>query len=141
MINILLISVTTLWLMVHLSVRHRFVALDRQLPDVYRTVIAAPTDEGQRPQLIALAIDLLRKDHVSVPLDDLTAGERRMALFAFAVEKLPGWMVTYKALRLRPSERGLVAQLQQIKTSRPQKPERHFGAIHRQQQLRAVGKS
>ncbi len=140
MINVLLIGVATIWFLVHLSVRHRFAALDRQLPDVYRKVIAAPTEDGQSPQLIPLAIDLLRKEHVSVPLDDLTPAEKRMALFAFAVEKLPTWMVGYGALRLRASERVLVNQLKQIKTSQPQKRQKHFGAIHRQQQLRSVGK-
>lgn len=140
-ISAFLTSMVALWLFVHLSVKRRFNALDDKLPKAYQAAFAVPTNDGQSPQLIALAIDLIRKEHVALPFDDLQASEKRIARFALAVETLPGWMVRYAMIRLRPAQRTLVHQLQQIKTSRPQKQQRHFGAIQKQLQLRALGKS
>ena len=140
MISTLLTCVAAVWLFVHLSVKRRFRSLDDGLSEAYHAAFAAPTDDPQGPQLIALAIDLMRKKHVTVLLQDLAPNERRIAVYALAVEKLPAWMVRYAMIQLRPSEKALVNQLRHIKTSQPQKRQRHFGAIRRQQQLRALGK-
>lgn len=136
-INVLLTSVAAVWLLVHQIVKRRFRDLGIQLPTTYQSAIAVPPEEGELPQLIALSIDLSRKQHCAVPFDTLNAAEKRLALHAFAVEKLPGWMSQYASLRLRPAERAVIRQLRQVKTSRPVKKQVHFGAVQRIQQLRS----
>jgi hypothetical protein len=132
-----LISVAAVWLIVHQIIKIRLRDLKIKLPATYQCAIASPADDGQAPQLIALAIDLMRKAHCAVPFDDLTDAEKRVALHAYGIEALPAWMTRYAILRLRPSERALIRQLQQVHTSRPQIKPLHFGAIKQQQQLRS----
>ncbi len=140
-INIALIGVAALWLFVHMSVKHRFRELQTKLPSVYQTAIAVPPNDDALPQLIALSIDLVRKEHCAVPFDALSKQEKRIALHAHAVEELPAWMIGYAILRLSAADRALVQQLRQVKTSRPTKTKMHFGAIRQQQQLRSTSKS
>lgn len=140
-VNIVLIGAAALWLFVHLSVKHRFRELQTKLPGVYQTAIAVPPQEGAAPQLIALSVDLLRKQHCAVPLDALSINEKRVVLHAYAVEELPAWMTGYAVLRLPTTDRAIVQQLRQVATSRPTKPKMHFGAIRQQQQLRLTSKN
>lgn len=127
-----------LWLMAHLTVRHRFSRLLASLPDAYESAIAVPPDEGERPQLIALCIDLMRKEHCAAPFETLSAHERKMALHAYAIETLPAWVNHCAALALSPANRRLIAQLRQVNSSRPDKPPVYFGAVRQQQRLRST---
>jgi hypothetical protein len=89
---------------------------------------------------MALCIDLIRKENCAVPFDDLTAHEKKIVLHAHAIEALPNMMSRYAALGLSPSNRLLISQLRQIKSSRPEIPQHYFGAIKHQQQLRSRAK-
>ncbi|MDX8353815.1 hypothetical protein [Cognatiyoonia sp. IB215182] len=118
----------------------RFRDLETGLPAAYQRAITAPPDDTDAPHLIALAIDLTRKKRSSLPYEDLTVREKRLALHALAVEELPGWVVAHSVRRLPGSDRKLVHQLRHIKASRPAKKAQHFGAIRQQQQLQASRK-
>ena len=132
-----LISVALLGLIGHLAAKRRFAVLDADLPEIYQSAITAPPDEGDLPQLTALSVDLMRKQHSSVPFDDLTVQEKKVVLHAHAVDALPAWMSHYAALRLSRPERVLIGQLRRIKSSRPEQPKQHFGAVKHLQQLRS----
>lgn len=133
----MLTSMAASWLLVHLIVKHRFATLMTKLPDAYQFAIAVPPQEGEAPNLIALCIDLIRKEHSSVPFDMLGPSEKKMALHAYAVQFLPRWMSSYAAILLSPANKVILEQLRQVKSSRPQKPKQHFGAIRQQQRLRS----
>ncbi|MDX8347522.1 hypothetical protein SLH49_05935 [Cognatiyoonia sp. IB215446] len=119
----------------------RFRDLETGLPAAYQRAITAPPDDTDAPHLIALAIDLTRKKRSTLPYEDLTEREKRLALHALAVEQLPGWVVAQSARRLPGTDRKLVHQLRHIKTSRPAKKAQHFGAVQRVQRIRASSKS
>ena len=137
---IALTSVAVLWLCGHQLVKQRFARLRTTLPDAYKSAFTASPSVDQSQQLMALCVDLMRKQHVAVPFDELTSREQKMVLHARAVAELPGWMTRYAALWLAPQNRQLVLKLIAIKTSRPERQKRHFGAIKRQQQLRSAAK-
>ncbi len=137
---VVLISLAALWLTGHQVVKRRFAALNSDLTDIYRSVLTAPPSPDEQPQLVALCVDLMRKQHCTVPFETLTAQEQRMVLHARAVEALPTWMSRYAALSLSPQNRRLIGQLRDIKSSRPDQPKQYFGAIKRQQQLRSAAK-
>ncbi|WP_159087023.1 hypothetical protein [Loktanella sp. Alg231-35] len=133
---------TAFWLIGHLTVKRRFGALNTNLSDIYRSAVAVPPEEGATPRLIALCIDLMRKEHCTDPFEDLSAHEQKMALHAHAVEALPSWMSKYAALGLSPHNRALIKQMHQVKSSRPaKKPNLYYGAVRRQQQLRSASKT
>ncbi len=137
-----LTSVAVLWLTAHLTVKRRFAALNTDLSEIYQAAVAVPPDEGATPRLIALCIDLMRKQHCTDPFDDLSAHEQKMALHAHAVEVLPSWMSKYASLWLAPGNRTLIRQMHQVKSSRPaKKPNLYYGAVRRQQQLRSATKT
>ena len=102
----------------------------------YSSAFAVPPQEDDRPRLIALAIDLKRKKHAAHPFASLSAKEKRIALYAFAVETLPYWMVKYKTLGLHKSDRALIMRLCDIRTSQPRQKPQFFGAIEAEKQLR-----
>ncbi len=131
------ISLAALWLLVHQIVKRRFTILRSNLSDTYRSAFAAPTQEGDAPQLMALCVDLMRKEHCVVPFDDLSPQEVRMVLHAHAIDAAPSWMSRYAAIWLSRPNKTLISQLRQIKSSRPVRPKQHFGAVKRQQQLRS----
>lgn len=139
-ILILLISVVALWLFGHQVVKRRFAILKTNLSETYGFAIAAPA-EGDAPRLAALCVDLMRKEHSTLPFDALTPQEQKMVLHARAVEELPQWMSRYAALWLSPAHRMLVSQLRHIKASRPEKPKQYFGAVKHQQRLRSGSES
>lgn len=138
---ILLTSLAALWLFGHLMVKRRFLWLNTNLPDAYGSALTVPTSSDGQLQLVALCVDLMRKQHCAVPFEDLTSNERRMVLHAYAVEVLPSWMSRYAALSLSRQNRKLIAQLRKINSSRPEQPKQYFGAIRQQQQLRSASKS
>ncbi len=140
LVSTLLIGVTVFSLLWHCVVMRRLRALETGLPTAYQLAIAAPTQDDGPPRLIALAIDLTRKQHCTLPFDDLTTQERRLALHAYGIDALPSWMSHYAALMLRPADRAMIAKLRQVRSSRPERREVHFGAIRQQQQLRAAQK-
>ncbi len=115
-------SMAAIWLVVHFSVKRSFARLMAKLPDAYKSAISAPPQEGEMPKITALCIDLMRKAHCGVQYDALTQAEKKMALQAYAVEELPSWMSKYAALTLSRPNRAIVAQLRQVKSSRPIKP-------------------
>ncbi|MCK0095448.1 hypothetical protein MWU60_07685 [Yoonia sp. F2084L] len=119
----------------------RLAALRLRLPESYGSFFTAPPVSGDAPQLMALCVDLMRKQHSALPFEALTPHERKMVLHAHAVDVLPGWMSRYASLWLSPQNRRLVGQLRDIKSSRPNLPKVHFGAIKHQQQLRSASKS
>lgn len=133
-----LTSLAALWLMAHHVAKRRFALLSANLPDAYQSAIAVPPGEGANPQLIALCIDLMRKAHCAVPFDTLSPLEQKMALHAYGVEKLPTWMSRYADFWLSGPNRNIIAQLRQIRSSRPDKPVQHFGAVKQQQRLRST---
>ena len=137
-VSILLIGVAATWLSIHQVAQRKLRNLNKLLPTAYQSAIAAPTRDSDTPRLIPLAIDLMRKEHCTLPFEALTAAEQRVALHAYAVEELPRWVVNLAKQRLRGPERIVVNQLQFIKTSRPEHKPIHFGAIRRQQQLRSA---
>jgi len=126
-----------LWLLGHQIVKRRFAILKSNLSDTYRSAFTAPTQDDDAPQLIALCIDLLRKEHSAVPFEDLSETELKMVLHAHAIDALPSWMSRYAAIWLSQSNKTLVLQLRQIKSSRPEQPKQHFGAVKQQQRLRS----
>lgn len=136
-----LTSMAASWLLVHFVVKQRFASLMGQLPDAYQSAIAVPPEDDAVPQLMALCIDLMRKEHSSISFDSLNATERTMVLHAYAVQKLPRWMSIYASLFMSRANRGIVAQLQRVKASRPQKQKQYFGAIRHQHRLRSAPKS
>lgn len=133
-----LTSMAALWLLAHHAVKRRFARLSAGLPDAYQSAIAVPPGEGTNPQLIALCIDLLRKAHCAVPFEALSPQEQQMALYAYGVETLPTWMSRYADLWLSRPNKNIMAQLRRIKSSRPDKPVQHFGAVKQQQRLRST---
>lgn len=137
-----LTSVAAIGLIGHQIVKRRFAILKTDLATTYASAIAVPPEEGETPRLIALCIDLIRKEHSTAPFDTLTPHEQKMALHAYAVEVLPRWMSRYASYTLSSSERALILQLTQVHGSRPdKKPIQHFGAVKRQQQLRSAPES
>ena len=125
----LFISLASLWLFVHLSVKHRFAGLDANLSVVYNSAIAVSPEDETPAQVIALCVDLLRKTHCTDSFESLSAQEQQMVLHAHAIDTLPGWMSRYAALGLPASNRALLAQLRQVKTSQPVKSPEHYGAV------------
>ena len=118
-----------LWLMAHQIVKRRFAALKADLPTIHGSAIAVPPDEGHPPQLVALCVDLLRKSHCTDPFQTLTMTEQRMVLHAHSIDALPEWMSRYAALRLSKANRALLNQLRQVKSSQPERPKEHYGAV------------
>jgi len=133
-----LVGVMALWLLVREVAKRKLRDLQASLPATYHSAIVAPTLDTGAPQLILLAIDLMRKKHCRVGFEELTENEKQVALFAYAIDALPAWAVNIGKNNLAPSERTVVQQLQFIKTSRPEKKPVHFGAIERAQQLRSA---
>lgn len=133
----LLTSVAAFWLLAHQTVKRRFAVLRTKLPDAYHSAIAVPPGEGSTPQLVALCIDLMRKEHCTSPFNTLSPHEQKMALHAYAIQVLPTWMSRYAALALSPANKRLISQLRQVKSSRPSQPKVYFGAVKAQQQLRS----
>ena len=136
-----LISVALLGLIGHLAVKRRFAALNADLAETYQSAITAPPDQGGLPRLTALSVDLLRKQHCNIPFENLTPQEHKIVLHASAVETLPGWMSRYAAYGLTGPQRVLIGQLRDIKSSRPEQPRQHFGAVRHQLQLRSSSDS
>jgi len=134
----LLTSMAALWFLAHLAVKRRFARLRARLPDAYQSAIAVPPGEGTGPQLIALCIDLMRKEQSAVPFETLSTLEQKMALHAHGVEVLPVWMSRYADFWLSGANKQIIAQLRQIKSSRPDKPVQYFGAVKQQQRLRST---
>lgn len=134
--SLMLIGIAAIWLCVHLSVKRRFTVLDGKLTIAYSAAFAVPPQDDNTPRLIALAIDLRRKKHAAHPFASLSAEEKRIALYAFAVETLPLWMVKYKALGLHKSDRALIMRLCDIRTSQPRQKPQFFGAIEAEKKLR-----
>ena len=126
--------------MAHQLVRRRLMSLKADLSNNYQSAITAPTSKEDQPQLVALCVDLMRKEHCALPFHALTPKEQRMVLHAHGVEKLPAWMSRYAALSLSSQNRKLIGQLRDIKSSRPDQPKQYFTAIRHQQQLRSVSK-
>jgi len=124
-----LTSVAALWLIAHQIVKQRFAALKADLPTIHRSAIAVPPDEGHPPQLVALCVDLLRKTHCTDPYDALTQFEQQMVLHAHAIDALPAWMPRYAALRLSRTNRAILDQLRHVKSSQPERPKEHYGAV------------
>lgn len=141
LVSVSLIGVIAVWLLVREVARRKLRGLQTSLPATYHSAIVAPTLETGEPQLIPLGIDLMRKEHCALAFDDLTAPEKRVALFAHAIDVLPAWMVNISKSGMADPEKTVVQQLQYIKTSRPQKKPMHFGAIRRAQQLRSAPES
>ena len=136
-----LIGMALLGLIGHLVVKRRFAALNANLAETYQSAITAPPDHNDQPRLTALSVDLLRKQHCNIPFDDLTPQEKKIVLHARAVDALPTWMSRYAALWLSKPQRVLIGQLQNIKSSRPEQPKQHFGAVKHQLQLRSSSES
>ena len=130
-------SVVAIWLFGHQLVRRRFAKLNTGLADRYHSTFAAPTADETEQSLMALCVDLMRRETCEVPFDQLTAQEKKMVLHAYAVETLPAWMSRYASYGLPKAGRELIGKLRDIKSSRPERPKQHFGAIKRQQQLRS----
>lgn len=124
-----LTSVAALWLIAHQIVKRRFAALKADLPTIHRSAIAVPPDEGHPPQLVALCVDLLRKSHCTDPFEALTAAEQQMVLHAHAINVLPAWMSHYAALGLSLKNRATLEQLRYVKSSQPERPKEHYGAV------------
>lgn len=138
---LLFMSLVALWLVGHLIVKRRFAILNANLAHIYGSSFTVPPSADTRPQLVALCVDLMRKQHCNVPFEALTPKEQRMVLHAHAADVLPNWMSRYAAASLSGENRRLIGQLRDIKTSRPDLPKQHFGAIQRQLQLRSAAKS
>jgi hypothetical protein len=137
-----LICMTAIWLVAHQIVRRRFAILKTDLAQVYAAAVAIPAEDGETPRLIALCIDLMRKEHCTAPFETLSSEEQRMALHAHSIATIPGWMSKYASFFLSAPNRALIAQLRKVHTSRPdKKPVQYFGAIKRQQQLRSASES
>lgn len=138
----LLISVATFWLVGHQIVKRRFADLKIKLSKAYESAIAVPPEDGETPRLIALCIDLMRKEHCTASFDTLDPHEQKMALHAYAVEELPGWMSKYATFALTPVNRTLIAQLRRVRASRPDpKPAQYYGAVQQQLRLRSTSES
>ena len=141
-IYLALISLAAIWLVGHQIVKRRFAILKIDLAKAYASAIAVPPEDGETPRLIALCVDLIRKEHCTEPFNTLSPYEQKMALHAHAVEKLPRWMSQYASLGLPASGRVLISKLGQVLVSRPpKKPVQYYGAVKRQQQLRSTSKS
>jgi len=136
-ILLLFISVMAIWLFGHRLVRRRFAQLNTGLADRYHSTFAVPTHDETEQSLMALCVDLMRRETCEVPFDQLTAHEKKMVLHAHGVEMLPSWMSRYASYGLAKAGRVLIGKLRDIKSSRPDRPKQHFGAIKRQQQLRS----
>lgn len=140
-LSVLLISSTAVWLVFHRSVQRRLRALEHQLPAAYAAEMAICPEDSGMGQLIPLAVDLMRRTPCTDPFDQLSAAEKRIALYAYAIETLPRWQHPTLLRGLRGPERALIDKLRHIRTSRPDHPERHFGAIRAAQQMRTVSKT
>ena len=138
---ILLTSVTVAWLFMRHYVQRKLRVLDAELPTLYQSAIVAPPDSQMPGRLIPLAVDLIRKEQTLAPLDALRPAERRVAVLALGIERLPRWMINLAKQRLSSADRQLVTTLQQIHTSKPEQKVRHFGAIQAELRLRAARKA
>ena len=138
--NFLLMGMAGVWLFVHLAVKQRFRVLRKRVPDAYQSSIAVPPEDGQAPQLMALAVDLLRKEHGSPAYQTLSEHEKHIVLHAFGIEMLPRWMTGYAALWLWPADRALMQQLRAITTSKPMQKQTYYGAVQQQLKLRTASK-
>ncbi len=137
-----LIGMTVFWIIGHWVVRQRIAALKTNLSERYHAAIAVPPEEAKTPQLVALAVDLMRKAHCTAPFHTLTPQEQRVALHAHAAEVLPGWMSRYASFWLAPRDRVLIGQLRQLRTSRPvTKAPLYNGAIKSRLQAQAAMKA
>lgn len=137
-----LICMTAIWLVAHQIVKRRFAILKTDLAQAYASAVAIQTEDGETPRLIALCIDLMRKEHCTASFETLSPDEQRMALHAYGIATLPGWMSKYAGFTLSLPNRALIAQLRNVHTSRPdKKPVQYFGAIKHQQQLRSASES
>jgi hypothetical protein len=134
---LLVFSVLAFWLFGHQMVKRRFAKLKAELAERYDRSISVPPHEEAEQSLMALCVDLMRRETCEVPFDQLTSQEKSMVLHACAVEMLPAWMTRYASYRLSRDGRVLIGKLRDIKSSRPNRPQQHFGAIKRQQQLRS----
>ena len=130
-----------IWLFGHQLVKRRFAKLKAELAERYSRSFAVPPHEEAEQSLMALCVDLMRRETCEVPFDQLTAPEKTMVLHACAVEVLPAWMSRYASFGLSRKGRVLISKLRDIKSSRPDRPQQHFGAIKRQQQLRSGSQS
>ena len=137
---VVFVSVAALWLFGHQIVKHRFTLLKAALPEKYDSAFAAPTADADPLPLMALCVDLMRKEHCTVPFDALSTQEQKTVLHAHAIEALPYLISRYAALWLSRSSRVIIFQLRQVSVSRPHKPQQYFGAIKHQQQLRSAAK-
>ncbi len=137
-VSVLLISSAAVWLIFHRYVRRRLHDLKNQLPAAYNAALATSAEDDAKNQLVLLSIDLRRKSFCTVPFEQLTPAEQRLALHAYAVETLPRWMLGFTTRYLPRAERDLIVKLRQIKTSQPNHPKVHFGAIRSQQRLRST---
>ena len=135
-----LIGLTAAWLSIHQIAVRKFRRLHTQLPAAYQSAIAAPPSEEAGAHLIALSVDLSRKEFSNIPFDALTDTERDVAHFALAIDQLPKWVVNIAKKRLKGPELTVVNQLQEIKTSRPNHAKKHFGAVQTQLRQRAQAK-
>ena len=146
-VSTLLISVAAVWLTLDQVVRRRFRRLKSELPAAY---LAAATDGAGASEmdapvlaggaLMPLAVDLMRGQHGHVPFDSLDPAERRVVLFAHAINAAPGWMVRYAVAVLPRTNRSLILKLRQIHQSRPKPKVQHFGHVRLQQRLRSGSK-
>ena len=146
-VSAFLISVAAVWLTLDQVVRCKFRRLKLELPAAYS---AAATNGAGAPEidapvpaggaLMPLAVDLMRGQHGHVPFDSLSGAERRVVLFAHAINVAPGWMVRYAAAILPRANRSRIHQLRQIHQSRPKPKVQHFGHVRLQQRLRSGSK-
>jgi hypothetical protein len=118
-----------LWLIAHQMVKRRFTSLTAILPSTHSSAIAVPPDEGHPPQLTALCVDLLRKSHCTDPFETLTPAEQHMVLHAHAIDAAPAWMSRFAAVGLSKANRAILDQLRRVKSSRPERPKEHYGAV------------
>jgi hypothetical protein len=134
---LLLTSVTFSWIVGYFIVKPRLANVKFGMPEIYQSSIAVPVSADTQPSLVALCVDLSRKEHCSIPFEELTQRERKLVLHTLAIEALPQWMSRFAAVSLWPAERAVISQLRKVHLSRPEKPPMHFGEIRRQQQLRS----
>jgi hypothetical protein len=126
---IVLTSAAALWFFAHKLVKQRFADLEAHLPTTHGSAIAVPPYGDHPPQLAALCIDLMRKQHCTDAFETLNPEEQRMVLHAHAIDVLPTWISRYGAWGLSSSNRVILEQLRQINTSRPTHAPEHYGAV------------
>jgi hypothetical protein len=125
----MLISAAILWLFAQRTVKQRFAALEADLSTTHGSAIAVSPAEDTPPQLVALCVDLMRKTHCTDPYEALSPSEQKMVLHAHALDVLPAWMSRYASLRLSSPQRAILVQLRQVKSSQPERPMEHYGAV------------